>query len=419
MEYNPLRTWLFSTDKIVKDSSKREVTHYMLDGGKLDITENYEIFQEMYAKNIVYKNCIVEKKTEIFRFFIDFDVLASDIIDISEYVIHIQNTMSSIYKDSQIKCIITKANTDKETYKDSKKYYKQGFHLNWPDILVNKDVAMRIRDAILIKIKTIFGKPDNFYDSWEKIIDKCVYDKNGLRLIGSDKCTYSDGNYIYENRHYVFYSCYIGDKVSEYDTIKYNEDILKTVIDTSIRSQDIAITLYYDLPEYVSTCEDVDKSKTEGFITLTKEDPERVSIEKFFRNHVKSYRVEDIRTVVKSKNYSLFLINTKSKYCQNKCGFHSNNHIYFKLTPIGICQMCMSENDGEPDEEGNSINCSKFESKCIPLTQDVKTVLNWGIKKTYNPADKSVDSLSLMMQRIDENLSNKREIKPIKKTKKK
>ena len=75
---NPLRIWFFSTGKNVKDVNNRPVTHYMLDGGKLDLTDNYELFQELYVKNIKFKNCIVEKKTDIFRFFIDFDVLSSN-----------------------------------------------------------------------------------------------------------------------------------------------------------------------------------------------------------------------------------------------------------------------------------------------------------------------------------------------------
>ena len=91
MEKNPLRTWLFSTGKIVKDLSTRVVTHYMLDGGKLDLTKDYNLFQELYVKYIGYKNCIVEKKTDVFRFFIDFDILSTTDIDIDVYTVCVQN----------------------------------------------------------------------------------------------------------------------------------------------------------------------------------------------------------------------------------------------------------------------------------------------------------------------------------------
>ena len=83
---NPLTTWFYSTGKIVTDSNKQNVTHFLLDGGKLDISENYEIFQEMYAKYINYKNCIVERKTNVFKFFIDFDFYSTEIIDITKFI---------------------------------------------------------------------------------------------------------------------------------------------------------------------------------------------------------------------------------------------------------------------------------------------------------------------------------------------
>lgn len=411
MEKNPLRVWLFSTGKIVKDATSRDVTHYMLDGGKLDLTDDYEMFQEMYVKHIKYKNCIVEKKTAIFKFFIDFDILSSAIIDINDYAICVQNVMESIYKDTNLKCIVTKADNSKEVRKDNITFIKQGYHFNWPDILVDKNIALRIRENVLISIKTIFGKPETFYDSWDKIIDKCVYDKNGLRLVGSDKCIYSDGNYTYENRVYEYNMCYNGNKPSDIHDEIYKTNTLKVIQDTSIRSNETDLTTFYNLPEYEETEEDFDSNNSGNFSLLSNENSHKNSILKFFKNHVEGYRIEDIRGILKSNMYdTLYLINTKSKYCQNKCGYHTNNHIYFKLTPAGICQMCMSENDGEPDTHGTVINCKKFESKRIPVTQDLKTSLKWGIKQDENISDKSVNIVSLMMDKISDNLSNKKDL---------
>ena len=37
---NPLTTWFYSTGKIVTDSNKQNVTHFLLDGGKLDISKD-------------------------------------------------------------------------------------------------------------------------------------------------------------------------------------------------------------------------------------------------------------------------------------------------------------------------------------------------------------------------------------------
>lgn len=411
MEKNPLRMWLFSTGKVVKDVSTRNVTHYMLNGGKLDLTDDHDLFQQMYVKYIGFKNCIVEKKTDTFRFFIDFDILSTEIVNIDDYIVCVQNIMASIYKNNNLKCIITKAGGLKKIKKGDTEYMKQGYHFNWPSILVNKSIALRIRDNILVSIKTIFGKPETFYESWDKIIDKCVYDKNGLRLVGSDKCTYSDGKYTYENRVYNYSNCYVGNKPSEIYNEIYNSELLKVIQDTSIRTSETNLTTFYNLPEYEETEEDFVSDASGNFNLLPNESSQRNSILKFFKNHVQGYRVEDIRGILKSNAYdTLYLINTRSKYCHNKCGYHANNHIYFKLTPVGICQMCMSENDGEPDSNGIITNCKKFESKRIPLTQDLKTCLKWGVKQDENISDKNVNIVSLMMDKISDNLSNKKDL---------
>ena len=411
MDKNPLRIWLFSTGKIVKNASSRNVTHYMLDGGKLDLTTDYILFQELYVKYINFKNCIVEKKTDVFRFFIDFDILSSSVIDINTYVESVQNVMCNVYNIPDLKCIITKADNPKEIKKGEDTFIKQGYHFNWPDISVDKNVALRIRENILISLSTIYGKPGTFFDSWDKIIDKCVYDKNGLRLVGSDKCTYSDGKYTYENRVYNYYTTYIGNKLSEAHNNIYKCNLLKVIQDTSIRTDTTDITKFYNLPEYEETDEAFDSEKSGKFTLLSNENSQKNSIIRFFKNHVNGYRVEDIRGILKSQKYdTLYLINTKSKYCQNKCGYHTNNHIYFKLTPAGICQMCMSENDGEPDDNGNVINCKKFESKRIPLTHDLMSSLKWGVKQDKTISEKDVSLVSLMMDKISDNLSNKKDL---------
>ena len=111
---NPLTTWFYSTGKIVTDSNKQNVTHFLLDGGKLDISKDYELFQEMYSKYIHCKNCIVERKTNLFKFFIDFDFNSTEIIDISGFIEVIQDVIENIYGVPHL-CIVTCADKYKET----------------------------------------------------------------------------------------------------------------------------------------------------------------------------------------------------------------------------------------------------------------------------------------------------------------
>lgn len=372
---NPLTTWFYSTGKIVTDSNKQNVTHFLLDGGKLDISKDYELFQEMYSKYINCKNCIVERKTDVFKFFIDFDFNSTEVIDISNYIKVIQDVIQHIYQKTYI-CIITTADKSKENIKSGVKYIKQGYHLHWPDIFVNKDIAKSIRKNIIVRLTTEFGKIESCYDNWDKIIDKCVYDANGLRLIGSDKCSISDGVKHYENRVYIIKSVYNGKIVDSELTNEYINNNLLAIKQTSVRTDIDKITKTINLQIYEETEDTGDTSTKKGFVRLDKDSYEYQAIIKFFKNFMPLYRSEDIRIIQKSKENPVYIIATKSKYCQNKGDFHSHNNIYFKLTPSGFCQKCLSESEGEFG------CCRDYQSAPIPITPGLESALGWKKPKT-------------------------------------
>jgi len=372
---NPLTTWFYSTGKIVTDSNKQNVTHFLLDGGKLDISKDYELFQEMYSKYINCKNCIVERKTDVFKFFIDFDFNSTEVIDISNYIKVIQDVIQHIYQKTYI-CIITTADKFKENIKSGVKYIKQGYHLHWPDIFVNKDIAKSIRKNIIVRLTTEFGKIESCYDNWDKIIDKCVYDANGLRLIGSDKCSISDGVKHYENRVYIIKSVYNGKIVDSELTNEYNNNNLLAIKQTSVRTDINEITKTINMQIYEETEDTGDTSTKKGFVRLDKDSYEYQAIIKFFKNFMPLYRSEDIRIIQKSKENPVYIIATKSKYCQNKGDFHSHNNIYFKLTPSGFCQKCLSESEGEFG------CCRDYQSAPIPITPGLESALGWKKPKT-------------------------------------
>lgn len=397
---NPLNVWFFSTGKIVTDSTKQEVTHFMFDGGKLDISSDHETFQLMYSKYIDHKNCIVERKTEFFKFFVDFDVLSEEIINIHEYIIVIQGTLSNLYKNNDLLCIVTGADKNKELHKSDKVYLKQGFHLHWPNLIVNKETAKCIRKNLIVNLTNVFGKNEKHYDTWEKIVDKCVYENNGLRLIGSDKCTISDGNKIYEERIYILKAVYIGTNTDESLFDFYKKDTFQLVKDTSIRSDEKCITKIYDLAEYVET-EDVSETRCGNLVNLSRTSIEYIAIEKFFKLHASGYRVEDIRSISQVKDKCIYLISSKSKYCQNKQDFHTNNHIYFKLSPSGLCQKCMSENHGIHGP------CREFQSKCVPITTALESTLKWKKPKSKEIKKTTNFSLPSFLETLENNITGK------------
>lgn len=397
---NPLNTWFYSTGKIVTDSDKQKVTHFMFDGGKLDISEDHDIFQVMYSKYINFKNCIVERKTEFFKFFIDFDLLFETPINLEEYIVLIQNTLSNFYNSSNLLCIVTGADKDKKIKKNDKMYLKQGFHLHWPNLIVDKKIALHIRKTLIINLTNVFGKNEKQYDNWDQIIDKCVYENNGLRLIGSDKCTISDGMKNYENRIYILKDVYIGNKKDSQLFNFYSNDTLKLIKDTSIRSSEKEITPIYNISEYIEEDECVENNST-NILVLSKNSDEYKAIEKFFKLHATGYRVEDIRAISKIKDKCIYLINSKSKYCQNKQDFHTNNHIYFKLTPNGLCQKCMSEHEGIHGP------CREFQSTCVPITTHLESALNWKKPKSKEITKNENFSLPGLLEKLENNITKK------------
>lgn len=397
MSNNPLIRWLYSCDKVVK-TSDRNVTHFMLDGGKLDLTKDYDVFQQVYSKNINEKNCIVELKTNIFKLFIDFDVLSIEEFEINKYVKVIQETIKDIYNIDTI-CILTNANINKKVKRDDKEYIKKGYHLHWPEILVNKEVANKIRMMIIVRFTTIFGKIPEFYENWEKIIDRTVYEHNGIRLLGADKCSISDGIKTYENRVYIIHSVYLGNEYSENLTNIYKKDTLKSIKDTSIRSSETDITKCNVLPEYVSDEEYNDENS--GFDTVNKDSDINKAIQRFFVNYACGYRVEDVRKIIKIKDKEIYIIESKSKYCQNIEDYHSNNHIFFKLTPFGFCQRCRSDRDGKFG------CCRDYCSRVIPISMTLRSALGWKIPKSNVKTDTKDFSIISMLEKIEGNLTGK------------
>ena len=406
---NPLIRWLYSCDKVV-NTQDRNVTHFMLDGGKLDLSQDYEVFQQIYAKNISEKNCIVELKTNIFKLFVDFDVLTTEDFDISKYVKIIQDTIKDIYNIDTL-CILTFANKEKRCKRESKEYIKKGYHLHWPEILVNKEIANKIRNMIIVRFTTIFGKVQEFYENWEKIIDKTVYEHNGLRLLGADKCSISDGKRNYEDRVYIVHSVYLGNEYSKELTEVYKENTLKALKDTSLRSFETDITKCDMLPEYVS--EEEYTHETSGFDLVEKNSNIDKAIRRFFVNYACGYRLEDLRKIIKIKDKEIYIIESKSKYCQNISDYHSNNHIFFKITPFGFCQRCRS------DRMGNFGCCREYSSKVVPVSMTLRSALGWKMQKSNVKTETKDFSISGMLEKIEGNLTGKPNFTGPKKDKKK
>ena len=355
------KNWLKITNQYKKNYDGEKPTHLLLDGGVLYVKdENLEIFLKKYIDGIEKneKIYLVECKKEIFNFFINLDFLL-DTNELNKNLFNeifesINNTINDIYK-KYFKCIITFAelkiinkitnNLDKIDEITNKKFYKQGFHIHFPEIKVNNNIALDIRKKIINDLiylfKTIYGNNyGNIVNNLYEIVDESVYKNSGLRLTGSRKGNYlsQTKEWIDEGREYKLYQIRNENKIENYSI--NNENLIK---ETSI------ITLSTNLSEInINMCEECEVSPDDEESQNSVGSWERLSknsiiyeeILRFFNLWVKDYSEKDIKRIYVSDNNKTYLLNSKSKYCQNIGRNHNSEHIYFLLTSTGIVQKC-------------------------------------------------------------------------------
>jgi hypothetical protein len=177
----------------------------------------------------------------------------------------------------------------------------------------------------------------------------------------------------------------------------YTNNTLALVKDTSIRSDKSEITKYVNLNEY----EEETQVLNSELMSISKNSPVYLEIKKFFKNHATGYNVEDLGNISKVNGKDMYLIYTKSKYCQNKNGFHKNNHIYFKITPTGLCQKCLSQNTGIHG------CCRDYQSSYVPLSTGVLSALNWKKPKEKISCSQESFSINGLLERLENKLTNK------------
>ena len=159
--------------------------------------ENYKLFMDLYIKAItagVTNLCILETQKELAPIIVDIDLeiplddyknedrlYTSKMIKflVNKYL-KIINKYLHISKSNQIFILEKCAPTMKETY------VKDGFHIMFPDIVVNSKMRHLIRHDVVAecKLENLF---ENFSNSPEKIIDKAVVSSNAWFLYGSKK----------------------------------------------------------------------------------------------------------------------------------------------------------------------------------------------------------------------------------------
>jgi hypothetical protein len=255
-----------------------------MDGGILTI-DNVEKFNDEYVSDIRSnkKRCYVEKRTPIFKFFIDYDYVDETPLPSESLLKFVKECM----KYTQGSCYISR--TPPRTVKNG---IKSGVHLHWPEMLVDSEQAMNI-------IKNLVSPH----------IDPSVYNGSGLRMIWSHK--YQNGVYYepYKPWKRLNTNGSIHDLPSEpcvemlnIFTIRTNEQSTK---DTYIESSDF--------------------------------------LQNHINKHMKGYSTARIKRIGRTRDGYGFYIQSDSKYCEYIKRNHTSNHIWFLIQGGRICSICHDE----------------------------------------------------------------------------
>jgi hypothetical protein len=276
-----------------KFSCKRgeEVTHLLLDGGKIHETDD---FLNVYIDEIIKgtRLYIVEQKTPLFKFFVDVDFVSMD------YELDFIKVTTCLYEIVHSgMCVLARAKPRQVS--DGMKY---GAHIIWPHLTVTKEKAQGIRMKILSEMG-----PD-----WEKVIDASVYMGSGLRMLWSFKNEPDSTVYI------PWGSCEHG-VFTEFENKSPSVEFLRMF---SIRS---------------SSNEVNEDERDEAF-------PARSDLEEYIQRVVTGQQRARILKISKCRNKKDYWISTDSRYCENIRRCHKSNHVWFCLKPTGVIfQKCQDD----------------------------------------------------------------------------
>lgn len=186
------------------EETVNEATHYMMNGkggGVLVVPDSMHTeFLKIYSKDIQNGviHYLIEKRTPLFRWMADLDFKGPKEIvreQIIMYVKKIQTVIRSFYPDvndmKNENCFfdVIVLTTELGIHETTGEV-KTGIHLVMPNLPVTQAECLDMRLTLVAEFE-MMGKKTNTelhgWNSWEDILDECVYRSNGLRMPGSHK----------------------------------------------------------------------------------------------------------------------------------------------------------------------------------------------------------------------------------------
>lgn len=424
--------WLLKYS-LPKGAPADSATHYSLMGGKYEIPDDkHDEWLERYAAHLVLRPHIplffVEKRTPFFRMHFDLDLVQPDVPALVD-VIAMVNVCNTVFRtfypgctnSKQFVCIVLKS---PPTPKSGG--IKTGFHVIWPYLLVDQTQALTLRESCIIEAVRVLGERVPPHNSFDDVLDMCVFVENGLRMVFSDKTRQCDlckgkgrlhGNpceqcreskRVSENRVYRPY--FVLDEHGELDTarleaITVEEDKARCVLACSIRCvQATAPTPGYVRPPLAPACDvatTMKKHQKRQRLEKAGVRPGTVQAEARERGckwldgatevDVKSAVVQQLEQFLQKsmgrpewhelmvqklffsasqRRYLAKVYGQGAQYCTNVQRCHGSSTIYFVIDAVGVTQRCYSlkKHDG-------CVQCNKYASTPVMLNKVLHAAL--------------------------------------------
>ena len=419
-------------------SKDRVATHVTMCGSNFEVKqEDEDEFLEIYAA-LISSGCkcfFVERPTEVYRYFCDFDFKQlSQIPDMTleAAAIVVQRVICRFYPslvddEAALRAIV--CTTDAKRVEASGKtpvLVKTGMHILWPGLYVSLGMSNDIRESILVEMQIVFGSRAEPSNSWEDVVDASVYPNlnkkgSGLRMLGSCKsivCKACKGGKNKDKTAAICDRCEGIGKLDEgrpyfplmvlttsgkrdiYSEIEYLENMHKLILDTKIRTPSgTEPTAGYTHPDGAPRFLENDRGrvkhqggtdviqhggKIRGLIgslpqgqkvLLDSSDCVFDHIQKLIQSHAcgmySEVLVNQLTTNAKRSKYTVHITGRNSHYCQNKGAEHNSNRVFFEFDSTGFVQKCYSDSK-EIRIHGP---CSSFTSRSDKIPQEISYIL--------------------------------------------
>lgn len=421
-----------------KTNDQREVTYldmsghgggqYCIPHGKVN-----DMFMELYSRDVKNGRGVfcIEKRSAVFKLFMDIDEKTHDPDweeqDRLEYVTVIQEDMRRFFPrmeekelDELLKVVVCTAENAAQILPSGEgDVVKIGIHLHFPNLSVTDHEAKLIRASAVgaLERQLPFSPEARLEGGWNTALDECVYEANGLRMLGSIKmdpcqeckkkgkteklsCTVCGGRgRIPQPRPYKAQVVINGDGVVDEDeTQRVVSDFDYALSLVKIRTPpnskpDTRFERYEGCPSYK---DELSNSRTKGKkVKRFKQDDETSkaiginghkdclmitpAVEKVFLRLMSkvdpkyaNLQIGDATWLGTAKSPCLCVrvAGEGSSWCRNVGRDHTQNTIYFTVTSNGLSQRCFSRKMRE-----SGVSCCDYCSERVPLSSAENMIL--------------------------------------------